>query len=1505
MKKFLKTGIFIGIFITFCFLAEGKILEVKEPGTLQKVVDIAENGDTILVSSGYYEESVVVKKSIILKAKEKGKVIFGKYRELHGPFNKENGIYSINFPERVYGIYQDNGKYKFIHPKFREFTNIDKVKETKGSFFYDTREKKLYFSHEDQNLDLNKHSFGVSLLPYGIFIRDTENVIVEGFRFEYCGIIISNSKNITLRKNLIGRVNSKYGITINFSKDIKIENCAIFDSSGGFDISKFENIFISHCTVYRTRAHGIIANKGNDLFVNNSIFYSGGVSGAIFYIYPEVSNFKSDFNNLISYDFPARGFKVFFKGKRYDSIEEYRKISGNDLNSINVDPKFISKIYGKENISLQDKSPCKNKGSDGNDLGILNFEENFWIPVEKREIKAEKIEKKKPSILFLGGYVTSERPGRPNKYALRSIMPDEVLQENLKKWGYNWTIDFFSIHLTLDYLKQFNLVVMLDFPIPSKHPEISQKDIREIEKLLLEYVKEGGGLLLTGVTEYGMWAFEKDTDEMNYLLKPLDISIYKEQVIEKNPLLIRKSNISYVFDLAYTDNIIPHPITEGVKGLLYPISYSRMAYYTRPIKIGKNWTPLIKGSSTSCSVIYDLGTTDVSKVNKPKPGSVEKEPVILAVGEYGKGRIVLWPTAPTATIIDPYHKFWGSGIIMNPKYQKFPSYGEKLLYNIFNYLSSPSIGKFGGYTEIGPIIEEEREVGLYKIDWDKINFSPDYKEYPHVYKGIIGLKSSFSDGKSNPEEMIIAAKEAGYNFAVFGESLEKLTPEKLEQLNRICEENSNDEFQTFPGFTYFDASGNKWLVFRKNLSWPKNNWWYDKKRKIIRSNNDIFRGYGLAPVILIHPDKNPEPAMFQGNFKGIAVYTYQNNNLIDEAIETYIYLQSNGFRLFPVSVNFVDSAEEIKKSVKLSLVQSYVGWFNLKDIISSFAHLPRYQERIIYQRPHFISSGPLINSFLVVNFGTSDLAIPENDRLRMFINIASKKGIKEIKVFDKGNLYRRFLLSGEKEWSITMDGFHDKNHSFILFVKDIDNKIALSSDRSTHVQELLLVRCSDNLNTYTSGKFKAVPVFAVRGIENYIDRQAEAFSYITQIPGIIETKRPAVEQLLTFVSRFGYIKTDILNYYYPETAYPNWNRTDIPELAKLQDKFDRKIKVTFFTPWADGTVVYLIEGEINVLQDIKLTKEEIPIFTGNWVKEANTYIVSYKDGNYFVETIKPWSIKSLSDSLNNAFYVANIGAEGGSRAIIPLTENLYYKGLPSESLTHYLGIYLNLGKKELKKGEKIIYKYLVLYTPPQSPANNSFVEEVINKMGFKGKTEYDLTSKAGKIKSTEFILKIKAENYGFYGKITQCKLPLQLPVLIEGLNERWPAGIWYKSKNQLFLPVWKMDKVFNRYSTRQEFVLENPIFRFGVFDGMGMLQVDTETDDKEIYIGNLIICDNPEVFLEIEEIKQGKLKIFINNPTDKSIKVKIKPGPGFTLIGDFTKEVIIPEGGFTRIEIPD
>jgi hypothetical protein len=112
-----------------------------------------------------------------------------------------------------------------------------------------------------------------------------------------------------------------------------------------------------------------------------------------------------------------------------------------------------------------------------------------------------------------------------------------------------------------------------------------------------------------------------------------------------------------------------------------------------------------------------------------------------------------------------------------------------------------------------------------------------------------------------------------------------------------------------------------------------------------------------------------------------------------------------------------------------------------------------------------------------------------------------------------------------------------------------------------------------------------------------------------------------------------------------------------------------------------------------------------------------------------------------------------------------------------------------------------------------------------------------------------------------------------------------------------------MDLVHNRFAQKQKRQATDEVIRFGSVDGTGMLQVDTGTGDKEVFIGNLLVCDQPQVFLELDDVRPGKGRGTANNPTDQPLTVTVRPGPGFGLLGAFAKTVSIPAGGMVNVPL--
>ena len=81
------------------------------------------------------------------------------------------------------------------------------------------------------------------------------------------------------------------------------------------------------------------------------------------------------------------------------------------------------------------------------------------------------------------------------------------------------------------------------------------------------------------------------------------------------------------------------------------------------------------------------------------------------------------------------------------------------------------------------------------------------------------------------------------------------------------------------------------------------------------------------------------------------------------------------------------------------------------------------------------------------------------------------------------------------------------------------------------------------------------------------------------------------------------------------------------------------------------------------------------------------------------------------------------------------------------------------------------------------------------------------------------------------------------------------------------------------------------------------LQIDTEVGPKDLFMGNLLVSDSPQVRLTLVDTRPGKAAFVAHNPTDKEIRCRVKPGPGFTLLGDFDKAVTVPPGSSVEVRV--
>jgi len=500
-------------------------------------------------------------------------------------------------------------------------------------------------------------------------------------------------------------------------------------------------------------------------------------------------------------------------------------------------------------------------------------------------------------------------------------------------------------------------------------------------------------------------------------------------------------------------------------------------------------------------------------------------------------------------------------------------------------------------------------------------------------------------------------------------------------------------------------------------------------------------------VILLQPNKNPKPAWLQGNYKGMAVFTYQGGQLADDATETYTRVCGDDFRLFATAVPLVGSVAEVHAAAKTG-AQTYCQWPELPDVLNSVSghYGGEYKGSYYFQWNTFVSNGPQLEDFTVHNFGTSDLAIPGGDRMRLHVRASSDRGLQEISITDKGRHFHRFLLQGKREADLTLDAWRDQGHDFVLQVTDADGGRALSSSRNTHVQEYQLVRCTDNLNTYFSGKFLAGKFFAVRGLENYVDRQAGGMVVLPRVENLPQTQRYAVDQRLRQVSRFGSVWELGLDRFYPEAASANWNHNDQALPADLQDTLRGKVTITQYTPWTEGTSLYLVDQELEVFRDIPAGYGKFLVFQPPWLTEAETVLVSRKQATPYVLAMKP-RLNWVAGPADDVEYVAQLGPFGGSRAVVPLSPNLGYYAVcgPGDPPRSSLFLERYPANEPLHAGQKLNLRYAAVWGAMNGAPDNSFIENVVTKLGLRGQPAYQVKPQLGKVLDTALVLRLQAE----------------------------------------------------------------------------------------------------------------------------------------------------------------
>ncbi|MHB9025594.1 MAG: right-handed parallel beta-helix repeat-containing protein [Armatimonadota bacterium] len=349
--------------------------------SIPKALTTVKEGDTVLVKAGTYPGKLTFSKSgkeqpTVLKAFGDGPV------EIAGRIDRKQGFklvegkkytYEIDETGEVASVTVDLDTTKIVMEGMQRKASVEEVEASVFSYFHDKQAGKLYLHYLNESVE-PAHTVHVLRDGYGLHVP-ASNVVVEGLTvkgFADNGIIVTGNKNVTLNRCTVTYCGVPWGAGINLYKteDARIVNCLLYRLMNGIFLTEAARTRIDHATIYRTRAHGVMLEKGRDNSIRNSILFAGGRSGAALYVgATAAAGLALDYNCYLDYD--SANTICWMPLKAYcPTYWDYKAaVKDQDAHSISDDPLFVSTTQAKEDFHLQPNSPCKGKGEDKKDLG--------------------------------------------------------------------------------------------------------------------------------------------------------------------------------------------------------------------------------------------------------------------------------------------------------------------------------------------------------------------------------------------------------------------------------------------------------------------------------------------------------------------------------------------------------------------------------------------------------------------------------------------------------------------------------------------------------------------------------------------------------------------------------------------------------------------------------------------------------------------------------------------------------------------------------------------------------------------------------------------------------------------------------------------------------------------------------------------------------------------------------------------------------------------------------
>ena len=1060
-----------------------------------------------------------------------------------------------------------------------------------------------------------------------------------------------------------------------------------------------------------------------------------------------------------------------------------------------------------------------------------------------------------------------------------------------------------------------------------------ERRAKQASAVLARYVREGGGLFIQ--CQPVRYTNDEDEKYWNLFLKRFGLQILHEGVFDKTRPFEGRTLGKFTF--WFTGNVSSHSVTEGVRHLYLPLHSAGRYPGLVALDYSAEWQVVVRGHKEAKSYRSGKGG-EPNIVNLDADGTYKVEPPVVAVRQFGEGRIVSYPISGLFTGINYGKKLWSHTVeTSGDPVSGRASDSMRLQMNAYLWLAEAARkkGGFGTY-EFKPY----RAVQFPPtVHYDGHRF-PEAAKTGNGVRGVVGLHSDHSDGESTVADYVKAAKDAGLSFIVFAAPMEHLTAEKLDKLKQDCAKGSDASFYACPGIEFTDGSGIRWTMWGEKVVFPEATFkngkhtytQWDGKR--IRHFGKFAHDTGFSPCAVLDYKQLRAKGAHPENLWWFFYYTplvYERDKLIADNFNEYLY----GLRDLRWSAVASFTRIRSSKDVALAAKTSFTGYRNLAAAKRCF-NTRTAATFVAWHGGQYLSGGPVI-----AYWGGNNTQMESNwritrgaQRIRLNFVVRSDIGVKDIKVLDADRgIFRRFAGNGAKEIAREFEMVHDKNHYLVLEVTDTAGKKAISQYAFVYSYKQSLFRCGDNLNilggtglVWHPDRHEMLPMqkqFINGGDEalSGYDTGSQSLGVKTPIVrpwSMIRIKGqsdwyPSPYKIKKLMARYLDVPLASYNIQIARMAMKNFSEiyetTERPQPAigsVLLDQgeiefFERTHTMVapmhrqdMYVSWnyrrgREGRKNYrggLIwhEGEIRFKKDVTLQgRVPIPLVTmrcpfdleHGW---GDTAIITDADAGTRVFLLRDEDKKLRTGGrLKPGGYAAQMPtAVGYNGFLAPHDMNFSYEFVHKG----WPGsIWIGFGRdgQKVKAGTVMKYRYAI-GTFADSQGGNDLLEHTVKAMNMGGGSDgYAVQMKAGELADGTFFFTATAKDNEAFFKLGPQKLLIDLPIKVQGLEDNGCAAI---------------------YSTKRKW------FRFvPILNGAAHFQEPIDTAN-EMWVGNIFVTENKDLKLTavIDGQAPGKPPfVEVHNPTSQLVKTNLWSPANTPIFGGQKREIEVPPGASIRL----